>query len=83
MIAARTFGGSLMAKRPKASMYVEIDADIKQRMDRLAAHRRRKLNGEVGIALERYLAEEEAKEPGLPPLSDTAPEEPAPKKRRK
>jgi hypothetical protein len=49
-------------KKPKATLYVDIDKDLKERMDRLAEARRRKLTAEVSFALERYLAVEEAKE---------------------
>ena len=51
----------VMAKK-KATLYVDIDADTKARMERLAKARRRKINAEVELALERYLAEEEPKE---------------------
>ncbi len=62
MHAARTHGRQAMAKKKKATLYVDIDANIKKRMDALAEARRRKLNAEVEIALERYLREEEPKE---------------------
>lgn len=52
---------NVMAKK-KATLYVDIAADLKARMERLATRRRRKINAEVELALERYLAEEEAKE---------------------
>jgi predicted transcriptional regulator len=50
-------------KKPaKATLYVDIDASLKKRMDRLAEVRHRKLNAEVSLALDRYLREEEPKE---------------------
>jgi hypothetical protein len=51
-----------MAKKKKETLYVDIDADVKQRMVRLSDARLRKLNAEVEIALRRYLTEEEPKE---------------------
>lgn len=53
----------LMAKKKKkATLYVDIDSDVKRRMDRLAAARMRKLNAEVQMALVRYLQAEEKRE---------------------
>jgi Arc/MetJ family transcription regulator len=52
-----------MAKKKKETLYVDIDADVKQRMVRLSDARLRKLNAEVEIALRRYLKEEEPKQP--------------------
>lgn len=50
-------------KKPaKATLYVDIDAELKARIDRLAEVRHRKLTAEVSLALERYLREEEPKE---------------------
>ncbi len=61
----------VMAKKPKkAPLYVDIDADLKRRMNRLAGVRSRKLNAEVQIALKRYLEAEEKKEKDLPPLAE-------------
>jgi predicted transcriptional regulator len=51
-----------MAKKKTATLYVDIEARLKSRLDSLAKKRRRKLNAEVELALERYLAEEEPKE---------------------
>lgn len=59
-------------KRKKETLYADIDAGIKQRMDRLAEARKRKLNAEVEIALERYLDEEEPKEGLSPAPADDA-----------
>jgi hypothetical protein len=46
----------------KATLYVELEAELKHRFDRLAQARRRKLTAEVAIMIERYLAEEEPRE---------------------
>lgn len=60
---------SLMAKKkPKLTLYVDLEPMTKRRLDRLATARRRKLTAEVQIALDRYLDEEEKKEKNLPPL---------------
>jgi hypothetical protein len=56
----------LMAKKKTATLYVAIEASLKARLERLAKKHRRKLNAEVEIALERYLAEES-------PADDEAP----------
>jgi hypothetical protein len=68
-----------MARAKKVPLYVDMKEDLKRRMDRLAAHRRRKLTGEMELAVERYLAEEEPKEPHLPPLE----EQPIPRRRKR
>ncbi len=60
----------IMAKKKKIPLYVDIDSDLKRRMDRLAAARSRKLNAEVQIAIKRYLEAEEKKEKDLPPLAE-------------
>jgi hypothetical protein len=54
----------------KEVLYVEMDAELKQRLVRLSElpHRRRKITAEATIAILRYVEEEEARE-GLPPLS--------------
>lgn len=49
-------------KRQTATLYADIDADLKRRMDRLAERRKRKINAEVELAIARYLREEEPKE---------------------
>lgn len=75
-----------MAKKPKATLYVELDLDLKRRLDRLARHRGRKLVAEALLMVRRYLDEEEPKEKDLPPLDDESPPEeppPAPRKRGK
>jgi predicted transcriptional regulator len=59
----------LMAKKKKENLYVDIDADLKRRITRLADVRLRKINAEVALALQRYLEEEEPKE-GLSPDAD-------------
>lgn len=64
----------LMAKKKKVPLYVDIDPDIRRRMNRLAEVRSRKLNAEVQIALRQYLDKEEKKE-GLPPLPPEGTEE--------
>jgi len=48
-------------KTPKATLYVEIDAGLKEQLDRLAAANRRKLVAEVSIAIERHLRSEKAR----------------------
>ncbi len=55
----------------KEVLYVEMDADLKRRLVRLAElpHRNRKISAEAIMALRRYLEEEEAKE-GLGPLEE-------------
>lgn len=58
----------VMAKK-KETLYVDIDASLKDRLERLAKKRKRKLNAETELALERYLDEEEPKE-GLSPDDD-------------
>lgn len=73
MSAIATSGGVLMAKGPKATLYVDIDLELKRRLDRLATHRGRKLTAEVARMVSRYLSEEEAKEEDLPPLPATDP----------
>jgi hypothetical protein len=73
----RTTIGGMSKKRKKEEpapeparkkvVYVEVDPLLKERLDRLAALRSRKITAEAILALRRYLDEEEAKE-GLPPL---------------
>jgi predicted transcriptional regulator len=58
----------LMAKKKKKTLYVDIDADLKDRLDRLAAAHARKLTAEVEMALREFLNREEAKLP--PPEND-------------
>lgn len=55
----------------KQVLYLEIEADLKRRLVRLAElpHRNRKLTAEATIALRRYVEDEEAKEE-LPPIDD-------------
>jgi predicted transcriptional regulator len=60
----------LMAKKKKKTLYVEIDADLKDWLDQIAAAHSRKLTAEVEMALRRYLKEEQAK---LPPPEDDKP----------
>ncbi len=60
---------ALMAKKPKATLYVDINPLTKKRLDRLAKHRLRKLTAEVQLALDRYLDDEEKKEK-LPRLEE-------------
>jgi predicted transcriptional regulator len=48
-------------KKKKLNLYVNVDADLKERMLALAEKHDRKLNAEVTRALRRYLAEEEPK----------------------
>jgi predicted transcriptional regulator len=58
------------AQPPKKEvLYVEMDAQLKRRLVRLAElpHRNRKISAEAIIAIRRYLEEEEAKE-SLEPL---------------
>jgi predicted transcriptional regulator len=45
-------------------LYVEMDAELKRRLTRLAnlPHRNRKISAEAIIAIRRYVEEEEAKE---------------------
>lgn len=56
----------LMAKK-KVPLYVDIDPDIRRRINRMAEVHDRKLNAEVQRALQRYLDTEEKRE-GLGPL---------------
>jgi hypothetical protein len=59
-------------ERPrKEVLYVEMDAQLKRRLVRLAElpHRNRKITAEAIIAIRRYVEEEEAKE-GLPPITE-------------
>jgi hypothetical protein len=55
----------------KEVLYVEMDAQLKRRLVRLAElpHRNRKISAEAIIAIRRYVEEEEAKE-GLGPLEE-------------
>jgi predicted transcriptional regulator len=46
-------------KKPKATLYVEIDKSLKDRIDAIAERNGRKLNSEVARALEFYLAAQE------------------------
>jgi hypothetical protein len=48
----------------RAVLYVEMDAELKRRLTRLAnlPHRNRKISAEAIIAIRRYVEEEEAKE---------------------
>jgi hypothetical protein len=48
-------------KKPKATLYVEIDAGLKARIDRMAEANGRKLVAEGSRALEFYLAAHEAR----------------------
>lgn len=54
----------------KEVLYVEMDAELKQRLVRLAElpTRNRKITAEAIMAIRRYVEEEERKE-GLPPLA--------------
>jgi 5-methylcytosine-specific restriction endonuclease McrA len=47
---------------PKLTLYANIDADLKDRLDKLADRRGRKLTAEVEIMVRRYLAVEEPKQ---------------------
>jgi plasmid maintenance system antidote protein VapI len=64
MLTARTvtLDRPMAKKKAKATLYVDIPKELKDRIDRLAEARHRKLTAEVAIALERYLDEEEPKE---------------------
>ena len=55
----------------KEVLYVEMDAQLKRRLVRLAElpHRNRKITAEAIMAIRRYVEEEEAKE-GLPPIRE-------------
>jgi predicted transcriptional regulator len=55
----------------KEVLYVEMDAQLKRRLVRLAElpHRNRKITAEAIMAIRRYVEEEEAKE-GLEPLEE-------------
>ena len=55
-------------------LYVEMEAALKERLASLARKRFRKISAEATIAIEKYLAEEEAKE---------AENEPQPRPRKK
>jgi predicted transcriptional regulator len=48
--------------RKKEVLYVEVPADLKKRLVRLAETRARKISAEATLALERYVREEEQKE---------------------
>jgi predicted transcriptional regulator len=60
----------MSTRKVKDVLSVDLDPLLKQRLVRLARlpSRNRKLTAETIMALERYVAEEEAKE-GLPPLA--------------
>jgi hypothetical protein len=66
-----SMGKSKRAGRPekpaKDVLYLEIEADLKRRLVRLAELRSRKITAEGILALRRYVQEEEEKE-GLAPL---------------
>jgi predicted transcriptional regulator len=49
-------------RRKRVVLYVEMEADLKERLATLAKKRFRKISAEATIAIERYLREEEAKE---------------------
>jgi hypothetical protein len=49
-------GRATMAKKKKATLYVDIDEKTKQIMDKVAEIRHRKLNAEVELALKQYIA---------------------------
>jgi hypothetical protein len=51
-------------KPAKAVLYVEMDAELKSRLARLAGlpHRNRKISAEATMAIRRYVEEEEEKE---------------------
>lgn len=49
-------------KKTKATLYVEIDVDLKNRIDRQAERSGRKIVAEVSRALEFYLAAHEPKD---------------------
>lgn len=63
---------AVMTKKPKATVYADVDALTKRRLERLAKARHRKLAAEVQLALDRYLDAEEKKERDLPPLEEEA-----------
>ncbi len=48
--------------RKKIPIYADVEPQLKERLDRLAKLRHRKINAELEIMLTRYLSEEEAKE---------------------
>jgi predicted transcriptional regulator len=60
--AALYFEADMGKKKPKATLYVEIDATLKARLDKMAQFNGRKLTAEVSRALEFYLAAHEPKE---------------------
>jgi hypothetical protein len=53
--------------RPRATLYANIDADLKDRLDRLAAANSRTLAAQMELVLRRYLQQEEAKLNDPPP----------------
>jgi len=63
--AALAFPSDPMGKKkkpPKETLYVDIDATLKARIDRMAEINGRKLNSEVSRALEFYLAAHEPRD---------------------
>ncbi len=62
-----TYTGPRVSKKkpkpPKATLYVEIDPDLKERLEASAERNQRKIVGEVSIALEYYLSATEPKKP--------------------
>jgi hypothetical protein len=47
--------------KDKVALYVEIPPDLKAAIEKLADEHNRKLSGEVVTALQRYVAQEEAR----------------------
>jgi hypothetical protein len=70
-------------------LYLELPAELRQRLDAFVLRNRRKLKGEVTNAIEQYLDREEAREgrptpapPALPPAEDRGAVEGAPPARK-
>jgi predicted transcriptional regulator len=58
---------ALMAGEKKKVLYVEIPADLKDRLENLARLRARKITAEATIALRQYVEREEKREGIKPP----------------
>lgn len=61
-----------------APLYVEMPADLRQRLDAFVKRTRRTLKGEISNAIEQYLDREE----GVTPRSQPEPPTPPAKKRK-
>lgn len=72
VMTTQDIGNPVVAKKrtPKATLYVEIPQDLKERLDALALRRMRKITAEAILALRRYLDEEDAKDGLLPKPED-------------